>query len=184
MPPRAHSTATAAIILVLPAAGRAQGQPSSSRRSRGQTRAPRSGPARRGKVTEIASGFDKPWAIAFLPDRRMLVTEKPTEGSTSSPPTGRSPRRSPACREWTAVTRAVCSTWSSAPTSARAASSTGRITSRARAATGSRCARAPRGRGRARGSRACGSSSGCSPRSSPRCTRVGASSSRRTGRCS
>lgn len=30
------------------------------------------------RVTEIASGFQKPWAIAFLPDRRMLVTEKPT----------------------------------------------------------------------------------------------------------
>jgi aldose sugar dehydrogenase len=30
------------------------------------------------RVTTIASGFDKPWAIAFLPDRRMLVTEKPT----------------------------------------------------------------------------------------------------------
>jgi glucose/arabinose dehydrogenase len=28
------------------------------------------------KVTTIASGLDKPWAIAFLPDRRMLVTEK------------------------------------------------------------------------------------------------------------
>jgi glucose/arabinose dehydrogenase len=30
------------------------------------------------QVTTIATGFDKPWAIAFLPDRRMLVTEKPT----------------------------------------------------------------------------------------------------------
>ncbi len=29
-------------------------------------------------VTELASGFNQPWAIAFLPDRRMLVTEKPT----------------------------------------------------------------------------------------------------------
>jgi glucose/arabinose dehydrogenase len=29
-------------------------------------------------VTKVASGFNKPWAIAFLPDRRMLVTEKPT----------------------------------------------------------------------------------------------------------
>ncbi|HEX8538898.1 MAG TPA: PQQ-dependent sugar dehydrogenase, partial [Cystobacter sp.] len=29
-------------------------------------------------VTEVASGFKNPWAIAFLPDRRMLVTEKPT----------------------------------------------------------------------------------------------------------
>jgi glucose/arabinose dehydrogenase len=48
------------------------------------------------KVTEIASGFDRPWAIAFLPDRRMLVTEKPTgrlfvvtpEGKKSPPVAG------------------------------------------------------------------------------------------------
>src|SRR5688500_7645495 len=30
------------------------------------------------RVVEVARGFDEPWAIAFLPDRRMLVTEKPT----------------------------------------------------------------------------------------------------------
>jgi glucose/arabinose dehydrogenase len=30
------------------------------------------------EVKQIATGFNKPWAIAFLPDRRMLVTEKPT----------------------------------------------------------------------------------------------------------
>ena len=30
------------------------------------------------EVTEIASGFNRPWAIAFLPDGRFLVTEKPT----------------------------------------------------------------------------------------------------------
>jgi aldose sugar dehydrogenase len=28
------------------------------------------------QVTEIAKDLDEPWAIAFLPDRRMLVTEK------------------------------------------------------------------------------------------------------------
>jgi glucose/arabinose dehydrogenase len=44
----------------------------------GQTRAPEVRTTTPLKVTEIASGFDKPWAIAFLPDRRMLVTEKPT----------------------------------------------------------------------------------------------------------
>ncbi|HLL55698.1 MAG TPA: PQQ-dependent sugar dehydrogenase [Myxococcaceae bacterium] len=44
----------------------------------GQTRAPAVKTQTPLKVTEIASGFDKPWAIAFLPDGRFLVTEKPT----------------------------------------------------------------------------------------------------------
>ena len=44
----------------------------------GQTRAPGVQTRTPFQVTEIASGFNKPWAIAFLPDRRMLVTEKPT----------------------------------------------------------------------------------------------------------
>jgi glucose/arabinose dehydrogenase len=44
----------------------------------GQTRAPAVRTRTQLKLTEIASGFNKPWAIAFLPDRRMLVTEKPT----------------------------------------------------------------------------------------------------------
>jgi glucose/arabinose dehydrogenase len=44
----------------------------------GQTRAPAVKARTALEVREIAGGFDKPWAIAFLPDRRMLVTEKPT----------------------------------------------------------------------------------------------------------
>ena len=44
----------------------------------GQTRAPRATTRTSLRVTEIASGFDRPWALAFLPDGRMLVTEKPT----------------------------------------------------------------------------------------------------------
>jgi glucose/arabinose dehydrogenase len=44
----------------------------------GQTRAPAVKTRTALQVTELASGFEKPWAIAFLPDRRMLVTEKPT----------------------------------------------------------------------------------------------------------
>lgn len=44
----------------------------------GQTRAPAVQSRTRVQVTEIASGFNHPWALAFLPDGRMLVTEKPT----------------------------------------------------------------------------------------------------------
>lgn len=43
----------------------------------GQTRAPAVKTRTAFQVTEIASGLNKPWAIAFLPDGRMLVTEKP-----------------------------------------------------------------------------------------------------------
>lgn len=41
-----------------------------------QTRAPRIQSKSTFKVTEVAEDLDKPWAIAFLPDQRMLVTEK------------------------------------------------------------------------------------------------------------
>jgi glucose/arabinose dehydrogenase len=44
----------------------------------GQTRAPAVTTRTPIEVREIASGFNKPWAIAFLPDGRFLVTEKPT----------------------------------------------------------------------------------------------------------
>ncbi|NOJ91488.1 PQQ-dependent sugar dehydrogenase [Corallococcus coralloides] len=44
----------------------------------GQTRVPAITTKTPLQVTEIASGFRNPWAIAFLPDQRMLVTEKAT----------------------------------------------------------------------------------------------------------
>jgi len=44
----------------------------------GQTRAEAETTRTQLTVTEIASGFNKPWAIAYLPDGRFLVTEKPT----------------------------------------------------------------------------------------------------------
>jgi len=43
-----------------------------------QTRAPAITSQTEFQVTEVASGFRNPWALAFLPDQRMLVTEKPT----------------------------------------------------------------------------------------------------------
>jgi glucose/arabinose dehydrogenase len=41
-----------------------------------QTRAPELHTRTALHVSELATGFDEPWAIAFLPDARMLVTEK------------------------------------------------------------------------------------------------------------
>jgi glucose/arabinose dehydrogenase len=43
----------------------------------GQTRAPEVSADVAYEVVTVAEGLDKPWAIAFLPDGRMLVTEKP-----------------------------------------------------------------------------------------------------------
>jgi aldose sugar dehydrogenase len=42
----------------------------------GQTRAPGMHSQTAIKVTELASDLDEPWALAFLPDQRLLVTEK------------------------------------------------------------------------------------------------------------
>ncbi|MDP9415844.1 MAG: PQQ-dependent sugar dehydrogenase [Pseudomonadota bacterium] len=61
----------------------------------GQTRAPAVKTRTAFQVTEIADGLNKPWAIAFLPHGRMLVTEKPgglrivtAQGQKSAPASG------------------------------------------------------------------------------------------------
>jgi glucose/arabinose dehydrogenase len=58
----------------------------------GQTRAPEVRTQTPLQVTTIASGFQQPWALAFLPDGRMLVTEKPTGALYVVTPNG---KRSP-----------------------------------------------------------------------------------------
>ena len=46
----------------------------------GQTRAPAIHTRTPVEVTELAGGLDQPWALAFLPDGRLLVTEKHRSG--------------------------------------------------------------------------------------------------------
>jgi glucose/arabinose dehydrogenase len=66
----------------------------------GQTRAPAIQTPTPFEVTELAGGFDQPWALAFLPDGRMLVTEKhdgqlfvlSPDGKQKSPPVEGVPR--------------------------------------------------------------------------------------------
>lgn len=78
--------ASCAAALLLSAS--AQGQPSAPVRTAvpevpefkpafaGQARAPAVQTRTPLRVAEVASGLNKPWALAFLPDGRMLITEK------------------------------------------------------------------------------------------------------------
>jgi len=61
----------------------------------GQTRAPEVSADVAFEIVTVAEGLNKPWAIAFLPDGRMLVTEKPgrlrivtAQGQLSAPVAG------------------------------------------------------------------------------------------------
>jgi glucose/arabinose dehydrogenase len=66
----------------------------------GQTRAPAIHTRTAFEVTELAGDFDQPWALAFLPDGRLLVTEKQdgelfilsADGKEKSPPVEAVPR--------------------------------------------------------------------------------------------
>lgn len=58
----------------------------------GQTRAPAPTKPSSYSVETIATGLDAPWSLAFLPDGRMLVTERAGR-NTLSTPTARSQHR-------------------------------------------------------------------------------------------
>jgi aldose sugar dehydrogenase len=70
---RLRLPAAAALLLVLPVCAQSPQKPAAQGQASPQPRSI----AAPGKVTTVARGLDHPWGLAFLPDGRMLVTERP-----------------------------------------------------------------------------------------------------------
>ena len=79
----------------------------------GQTRAPEEKLNVAFTVVTVSEGLANPWGLAFLPDGKMLVTERPGRLRVVSADGKRCRSRWPACPRWMRGDRAACSTWRS-----------------------------------------------------------------------
>ena len=84
------------------------------------------------KVETVLEGVTAPWGLDFLPDGRMLITEKGGPLRIADAKGVLRPSRCRACRPSGRRARAACSTWRCIPTTRRTAGSTSRTATRAR----------------------------------------------------
>ena len=114
----AMTIAGASALVVAQQAGvdpRPPNAPNQSPAFQGQTRAPEKQLDVAFDVVTVAEGLQNPWGLAFLPDGKMLVTERPGPAARRQRRRQAVASRWPACRRWTRAARAGCSTSRSIP---------------------------------------------------------------------